>query len=220
MKNRRRMLTWVAIDGAAISLLLAIAAFVLIGNALVGVLALAAAITLFTSFLYLSRTGDDPITMSAPAIQVVSSLPVHPVTGLYLWWVFRDRASEEIARAQRQGRILAIVLLEPGDLIAEPTDEARLNAAGVLRRTIRDGDYAAQADDSRFVVMLPETAAEGAKTAANRLLSSLRSSEDPPMPWRAALVTYPKHGANADELLDQAQKALQPGRLESSVRAS
>ena len=219
MNNRKRILLWATIDGAAISLLLTIASFVLIDHPLVGVLALAATLILFSSFLYLSRSMNEPL-MQPPASQMdaESGLPVHPVTGLYRWWVFRERAGAEIARAQRQNRILAILLLEPGDLIAEPSKEAQLKAADVLRRTIRDGDYAGQFDDSRFVVMLPEIAADGARTAANRLLSDLRSTEEPPMPWRAALVSYPIHGANVDELLAQAQKVLQPGRLESSLR--
>ena len=218
--KRGRILLWAAIDGAAISLLLTIASFVLIDTPFVGILALAATLILFSFFLYLSRSMDEPLMLPATAMDVESGLPVHPVTGLYRWWVFRERAGHEIARAQRQGRILAILLLEPGDLFAEPSDEAQAKAADVLRRTIRDGDCAAQVDDSRFVVMLPETAVDGARAAANRLLSGLLSSEEPPMPWRAALVIYPKHGANADELLDQAQMVLQPGRLESSLRAS
>lgn len=214
------MLMWAAIDSAAISLLLAITAFVLIDSVLVGVLAIAATIILFSTFVYLSRSMDEPLAQAATPLDIESGLPVHAATGLYRWWVFRDRVGQEIARAQRQSRVLAMLLLEPGDLIAEPSEEARAAAADVLRRTIRDGDYAAQVDDSRFVIMLPETTADGARTAANRLLSGLRSSEEPPMPWRAALVTYPKHGANADELLYEAQSVLQPGRLESSVRAS
>lgn len=218
--KRKRMLLWAAIDGAAIGLLLTIASFVLIDSALVGVLALAATLFLFSSFLYLSRSMDEPLLLPATPVNIEGGLPVHPVTGLYRWWVFRERAGEEIARAQRQSRILAILLLEPGDLIAKPSDEAQAKAADILKRTIRDGDYAGQFDDSRFVVMLPETATDGARTAANRLLSNLRSSEVPPMPWRAALVSYPIHGANVDELLYQAQQVLQPGRLESSIRAT
>ncbi len=218
--NRKRMLLWAAIDGAAISLLLTIASFVLIDNALVGVLALAATLILFSLFLYLSRSMNEPLTQPTTPVDVESGLPVHRVTGLHRWWVFRERAGSEIARAQRKSRVLAILLLEPGDLIAEPSHEAQLNAADVLRRAIRDGDYAAQFDDSRFVLMLPETAADGARAAANRLLSDLRSSGEPPMPWRAALVSYPMHGSNVDELMVQAQQVLQPGRLESSMRAS
>ena len=219
MKHNKRILLWAAIDGAAISLLLTIASFVLIDSALVGVLALAATLILFSSFLYLSRSLDEPLMLPTTPMERESGLPVHPVTGLYRWWVFRERAGAEIARAQRHSRILAILLLEPGDLIAEPSNETQANAAAVLRRAVRDGDYAGQFDDSRFVVMLPEIATDGARTAANRLLSALRSSEEPPMPWRAALVSYPMHGSNVDELLAQARKVLQPGRLESSMRA-
>ena len=220
--KRRRIITWVALDGAAIGLLLAIASFVLLDSAMIGVFSLVPTVILFSVFLFLSRS-EEPEEQPSPApaaVQVESGLPVHPATGLDRWWVFRQRADEEIARAQRQERILAIVLLESGDLIDTPSDEARSNAANVLRRTIRDGDIPAQFDDTRFVVMLPETDATGAKTAANRLLSGLRSAQDPPLRWRAALVVYPKHGSTPDELLNQAQSVLQPGRLESANRGS
>ena len=219
-KKAKRLLMWAAIDGAAIGLLLTIASFVLIDGALVGVLALAGTLILFSSFLYLSRSLGEPIALPAPPLDRESGLPVHPVTGLDRWWVFRDRAGAEISRAQRQRRILAILLVEPGDLIAESSDEAQAKAADVLRHTIRDGDYAGQFDDKRFVVMLPEIASDGARKAANRLLSDLRISEDPPMPWRAALVSYPLHGSNIDDLLSQAQRVLQPGRLESIIGAA
>ncbi len=220
MLKSRRALTWITLDGAAISLLLAIAGFVLVNSPLVAVLGLAAAVILFSTFLYLSRSGEEaPAPLAAPE-EVESGLPVHAVTGLYRWWVCRDRVMEEIARAERQQRDLALVLLEPGDLIDEPTDEARLQAANILRRTVRNGDFFAQYDDDRFVVMLPEIDADGARTAANRLLSSLRAHEEPSLRWRAALVMYPKHGATPDELIDRAQMVLQPGRLESAVGAS
>lgn len=211
--RRRRILTWAALDGAAIGLLLAIASFVLLDSPMIGVFALVPTVILFSVFLFSSRSeepDDQPAPAATPAVE--SDLPVHSATDLDRWWVFRQRAAEEIARAQRQDRILALVLLEPGDLIDEPTDEARRNAADVLRRTIRDGDIPAQFDGNRFVVMLPETDATGAKTAANRLLSGLRAAEDPPLRWRAALVTYPKHGSTPDELAKQALKVLQPDR--------
>jgi len=222
MKRRRRLLSWVAVDGAAIAVLLAIASFIVIDSPLAGLLALVAAVVLFITFLILARGEDlegEGAKPAAAEVEPESGLPVHTATGMHRWWVFRDRAVEEIARAQRQNRILAIVLVEPGDLIDAPTDEERARAAAVVRRTTRDGDYAAQLDDNRFVVMLPETDVDGARTAANRLLTGLRGAEDPRMKWRAALVHYPKHGSNPDELLDQAQGVLQPGRLESAMGA-
>ena len=216
MLRSRRALIWITLDGAAIGLLLTIAGFVLVDNVPVGVLALAATIILFSTFLYLSRSGEEQLSQPSSQQEVEGDVPVHATTGLYRWWVFRDRVLEEIARAERQKRELALVLLEPGDLIDEPTDEARLQAANVLRRSVRNGDFFAGYDDDHFVVMLPEADANGARTAANRLLSSLRAHEEHTLRWRAALVMYPKHGATPDELIDRAQTVLRPGRLESS----
>ena len=120
MLRSRRALIWITLDGAAISLLLAIAGFVLISSPIVSVLALTAAIILFSTFLYLSRSTEEaPVALAAP-VAVEGGLPVHPITGLYRWWVFRDRVMEEIARAERQQRGLALVLLEPGDLFNKP----------------------------------------------------------------------------------------------------
>ena len=215
MTRGRRMLTWAAVDGAAIALLLAIASFVVIDSPLIGVLALGAAVLLFSVFLFASRGEEgDAERPTAPAEQ---GLPVHKTTGMYRWWVFRERADQEIARAKRQSRILAILLIEPGDLIDAPSDEAKAKAAAILRRTLRDGDYPAQLDDNRFVVMLPETDADGARSAANRLLTDLRAAQEPAASWRAALVSYPKHGSTPDELLDRARMVLQPSRLASSM---
>lgn len=210
------MLTWAAVDGSAIALLLAIASFVVIDRPLIGVLALGAAVLLFSVFLFASR-GEEVAT-ERPVAPAEQGLPVHKATGMYRWWVFRERADQEIARAKRQGRILAILLIEPGDLINAPTDEAKAAAAAVLRTSLRDGDYPAQLDDNRFVVMLPETDVEGARSAANRLLTTLRVGQQAAKPWRAALVSYPKHGNTPDELLDKARMVLQPGRLASSMR--
>ncbi len=218
MLRSRRALIWITLDGAAIGLLLTIVGFVLVDNMLVGILALAATIILFSTFLYLSRSEEEPLSQPSPQEEIESGLPAHATTGLDRWWVFRDRVLEEIARAERQERDLALVLLEPSHLIDEPTDEARLQAANVLRRSVRNGDFFAQYDDDHFVVMLPEADANGARTAANRLLSSLRAHEEHTLRWRASLVMYPKHGATPDELIDRAQMVLRPGRLESATR--
>ncbi len=148
------------------------------------------------------------------------SLPVHPVTGLYRLWIFRQRLDEEIARAARHHHELAVVLLEPVDLLWEPTPEAYARASKALRRALRTGDFAAQFDDERFVVLLPETERAQAQEAGRRMLSILRSSSEPPMRWRGALITYPEDGNDPDQLLDRAATALRRGRLESATRAA
>ena len=148
-----------------------------------------------------------------------SGLPVHPATGLYRWWVFRERVIEEIARAARHERRLTIVLLEPANLLSEPSPDDYALAAKRLRHALRTQDFAAQFDEERFVVLLPETDAPGAKVAAKRLLATLHTSGEHPARWRGAIACYPEDGDNPDKLLERANILLRPGRLESTTEA-
>ena len=85
------------------------------------------------------------------------------------------------------------------------------------RAPLRATDFVAQYDDDQFVVLLPETDHHGTQVASKRLVQALNVSDDPPLRWRAALVSYPKDGSHSDELLEQAQRLLRPGRLERAV---
>ena len=144
-------------------------------------------------------------------------LPVYPSTGLYRWWVFRQRLGEEIARAERYQRSLVVMLLEPANLLAEPAEEAYARAAKALRQSLRFSDFAGQFDEERFLALLPETDREGARVVGHRLLADLRSSSEPTIRWRGVLVTYPEDGADADRLIDRAFVTLRGGRLESAL---
>lgn len=146
-------------------------------------------------------------------------LPVYAHTGLYRWWVFRQRLAEEIARADRYQHSLVVVLMEPANLLAGATDEAYARAAKALRRSLRGSDFAGQFDEERFLALLPETDREGARIVGHRLLADLRASSDPPVRWRGALVTYPEDGADPDSLIDRAFVTLRGGRLESALAA-
>ena len=154
-------------------------------------------------------------TNSAPQ----ASMPVHPVTGLYLWWVGRQRLLEEIARADRFDQSFAVVVLEPADLVEEQPPEIYGLAGRALRRALRIYDFAAQYDDARFVAMLPGADREGARAAGKRLLAELRSASMPQVRWRGALVTYPEDGSSPNELLDRALITLRRGRLESATKS-
>ncbi len=148
-----------------------------------------------------------------------ASMPVHAVTGLYRWWVGRQRLLEEIARADRFDQSFAVVVLEPADLAEERPSEIYGLAGRALRRALRIYDFAAQYDDARFVALLPGTDREGARAAGRRLLAELRSASMPQVRWRGALVTYPEDGATPNELLDRALVTLRRGRLENATES-
>ena len=146
------------------------------------------------------------------------SMPIHALTGLYRWWVGRQRLLEEIARADRFDQSFAVVVLEPADLVEEQTPEIYGLAGRALRRAIRIYDFAAQYDDARFVALLPGADREGARAACKRLLAELRSASMPQVRWRGALATYPEDGTTPNELLDRALITLRRGRLESATK--
>lgn len=227
--RRLRLFAWLTGAEAVLGLLLAAVLFVTLDDPRWGVLTLVLSTGLAGVFaLFKVRsTGSNALgsahtstSESHVSRETGTGLPVYPTTGLYRSWIFRQRLVEEIARVRRYGRSLAVVLLEPSNLLDEPTPEGYALAAKALRHTLRAGDFAAQFDEERFVVLLPETGDEGAKAAGRRLLSSLRSSNDPQVRWRAALVTYPEDGTEPDALLDRALTLLRPGRLEGAVRAT
>ena len=153
-------------------------------------------------------------TNSAPQ----ESMPIHALTGLYRWWVGRQRLLEEIARADRFDQSFAVVVLEPADLVEEQTPEIYGLAGRALRRAIRIYDFAAQYDDARFVALLPGADREGARAACKRLLAELRSASMPQVRWRGALATYPEDGTTPNELLDRALITLRRGRLKSATK--
>ena len=142
---------------------------------------------------------------------------MYPSTGLYRWWVFRQRLAEEIARADRYQHSLVVVLLEPANLLADPTDEAYARAAKAMRQSLRFSDFAGQFDEERFLALLPETDRAGAQAIGHRLLADLRSASDPPVRWWGVFVSYPEDGANPDALIDRAFMTLKQGRLESAL---
>jgi hypothetical protein len=170
-----------------------------------------------------ARPADASRAPEAPEPATVSEEPqtgllVYPTTGLYRWWVFRQRLIEETARADRYKRHLAILLVEPANLVEKPPPEAYATAAKALRRALRTSDFAGQYDEDRFVILLPETDKEGAQAAGQRLLATIRSSSEPQTQWRGALLTYPQDTADPDALLDRALIALRRGRLESATK--
>ena len=182
-----------------------------------GATALAASAALSGLFALLevsARAKSASKSMSSAASRgQEDDLPVDPTTGLYRPWIFHRRLAEEVARAKRYQHEFALVFLEPANLLEQPAPGPYGLAARSLRRAIRTCDFAAQFDDLRFVVLLPETEKVGAKTAGKRLLSTLQTSSEAQSDWRGALVSYPNDGTEPGSLLNRANIALRRLRV-------
>ncbi len=224
-REHERAWAWLILATSVLFLAFGIALLAVFDSVRLAAAALGIAAVLNGSAFYLRRdAADDGAQTSdtaaeAPATSLTNAetgLPVHPDSGFYLWWVFRERAKEEIARAERHRRTLAIVLLEPADLLAGPMAHTRASAAATLRSVKRVTDFVTQYDSQRFAVLLPETDREGTQAASKRLVQSLSDANDS-LRWRAALVSYPADGDDPDALLEQADRLLRPGRLQGTL---
>lgn len=222
-RNRRdRRMTQVVGIGAGLAFLFAIGLLVMLDDPRWGASALALYSSLAGTFalfgMQSSRRRQEEaelLTSQAPAASEVmeSGLPVHPVTGLYRSWIFRERLEEEIARASRHDHDLSMLVLELADQFEEPPLEVYTRAAKALRDALRTEDFAAQYDDERFAVLLPETDKQEAQATGKRLLADLRASSEPELRWAGVVITYPQDGSDAEVLLNKAVIVLRQRRV-------
>ncbi len=129
--------------------------------------------------------------------------------------VYGDKLlAEEVERARRYHRSLSVVLLGPDDWPAtvrelgqEKASEALREVGQVILKGLRSMDAASRRDESRFLVILPETAAAGAQLVAERLCEAVESETE--LRFRSGVAEFPNDAVSRDELLAEVQAALE-----------
>jgi GGDEF domain-containing protein len=156
-----------------------------------------------------SQTPAAAVEHGGPAEGFLESL-LDPETALPRFWLFSARLTEEIRRAERHGRALALCALEPDDLTVYLDETFRRKAGRAVRGHLRTSDSATVGRSGRLLVLFAETAAPEAEAAARRLVKTLNSLlfEEKPRRWRAAMVFYPQDGMNTDDLLQRVDGLL------------
>ncbi len=103
-----------------------------------------------------------------------------PLTGLANRRAFDERTAEEIGRANRYGRPLALVMVDVdhfkriNDTYGHPVgDEVLQTISAVLGSHRRANDLAARVGGEEFALLLPETEAEEARVVAERLRAAV-----------------------------------------------
>src|SRR3954452_22538312 len=106
---------------------------------------------------------------------------IDPLTGCLNHGAMRERLSEEIARARRQGTPLAVTIMDldnfkrVNDVYGHPTGDVLLrHVAEALRAEYRSFDQVARSGGNDFVVILPNVRGPRADIAASRALRVLR----------------------------------------------
>jgi diguanylate cyclase (GGDEF)-like protein len=144
------------------------------------------------------------------------------LTGLANYRRLQERLDNEIARADRYGQHLSLLMMDADDFKGYNDafghiagDHALAAMGNVLASSVRDVDLAARYGGEEFAVVLPDTDAAGAYVVAEKLREAVEShafGDQDGVPSRLTvsigLATYPTHAANKELLLREADDAL------------
>jgi len=134
-----------------------------------------------------------------------------------------DAADAAIEAARVGGQAVSLVLIDVdhfgrlNDTYGHlQGDDVLVEVAGILRRNLRAGDFAARSDGDEFVALLPNTPADRAREVAERIAAAVRGHAFPgrggarqvPVTASQGLAAYPEHGADGEALLAAADRAL------------
>ena len=138
-------------------------------------------------------------------------------TGLANRRAYEERMEEELLRAQRMGRSLALLLLDVdhlkqmNDTFGHAAGDQLLRAVvDVLRSRTRGIDLAARLGGDEFILILPETDRAGAMVALERLTEGIREQriQGQPIQISAGVAVYPEDGRTEDALRKHADDEL------------
>ena len=171
-------------------------------------------------------------TFAGQAAVAVDNVRVHqeaqrlsltdPLTGLWNYRYLKESIRREVERASRFGRMLAVLALdldrfkEVNDTYGHTAGDAVLvEFARRIRGVVREVDLAFRQGGEEFVVLLPETDADGAATVAQRLGGAVRDqpivvdgSGDIEVTVSIGIAVYPSHATTVQAVLDAADDAL------------
>jgi diguanylate cyclase (GGDEF)-like protein len=146
---------------------------------------------------------------------LVEATRIEPKTGLYNMRHFQSVLSQELHRAGRFNRPVAVLMIDVDHLREINTtrghlagDRALKAVAGSLQAATREYDVAARFGGDEFCVVLPETELEGALVVAERIRNQVeRAATDPKVTVSVGVATHRGGGTTPEALIALADRA-------------
>ena len=147
---------------------------------------------------------------------LIEATRIEPKTGLYNMRHFNAVLAQELERAKRFGRPLAVLMIDVDHLRAVNTahghlagDRALKDVAEALGRATREYDIAARFGGDEFCVLLPETELDGALVVAERIRSLVEKMGAGESRITVSIGVATQHGGETtpDELVALADRA-------------
>jgi diguanylate cyclase (GGDEF)-like protein/PAS domain S-box-containing protein len=171
--------------------------------------------------LYYEGSLED-ITERKQAEETIKRMAYHDaLTGLPNRRLFSDRMNIAMARAYRNRKKLAVMLLDLDDFkdvndrLGHSVGDRLLQVVGQrLTGLLRQGDTVARMGGDEFMVLLPEVAGvEGAAEVAQKILESIRESyvldgHELHVSTSVGIALYPDDGEDAETLMRNADIAM------------
>jgi diguanylate cyclase (GGDEF)-like protein/putative nucleotidyltransferase with HDIG domain len=170
-------------------------------------------------------------SLSVPALQAEAR--VDPKTGLFNARYFASALAEELGRAERFGRPMSLIMADL-DLLRDINntyghlagDAVLQGIAEIFRAQLRHYDVPARFGGEEFSILLPETPPEQALEIAERIRKAVsdtsfdvETSSDPiHATVSIGVAAFPKDGADANELIHQADLAVYRAKLQGRNR--
>ena len=159
------------------------------------------------------RRHDEQVTLTNALADLVER---DPMTRLLNHSAFHARLGEELARAERYGLPVSLLVADldnfksVNDDHGHRTGDAALErVANLLRAMARRSDVAARIGGEEFCLLLPDTDHAAAVAVAERLRRSVASLTDPvQVTVSIGVSTFPGCAPTADKLFEHADRSL------------
>ena len=151
--------------------------------------------------------------------EIESQASTDPLTGLWNLRYLQRQIEYLLEVHKRYGHPFGLLLLDIDGLKRvndahgqQAGDRVLVQVAMSLRRSVRAVDTAARLGGDEFCVLAPEQDAAAAAIQAERLAAAAREEvltpEAPPVTVSVGVVSCPRHGAEADALIERADQAM------------